>query len=241
MKGPIRYAGSCALLLVAAAANAQDISLRWGLENAWSYRETTRKLDEDATVGTGGKQNTYRTFAFNNAPQVVDTMLQCFGRHFTLWEKFNKTQDVSGPPDARRRAFDQYKASEDPTCDQHAKKQAPVLYFDFVANTKDEFVLEAIEITTLRFSEYKGGGFAKDEVWYDITLSHKEGRKRYDVSKRLVFSGTGRCVLRFWSDNFYENQGWIAPMGEYLIDIKFIFSSAGKQKVISTGAFKIDV
>jgi len=110
-----------------------------------------------------------------------------------------------------------------------------------VAKSSDQYVLEAIEVTTLGFSEYKGGGFFKEEAWYDILLSHTKGKKRYDVSKRLVFTGNGRCELRFWSDNFYENQGWIAPMGEYMIDIEFIFSVGGKRVSVKTGSFKIDV
>ena len=65
--------------------------------------------------------------------------------------------------------------------------------------------------------------------------------KQYNVSRRLIFSGSGRCELRFWSDNFYENQGWIAPMGEYMIEIRFIFSAGDEEIIVSTGSFKIDI
>jgi hypothetical protein len=47
--------------------------------------------------------------------------------------------------------------------------------------------------------------------------------------------------LRFWSDNYYSNQGWIAPMGEYLIDIRFVFLMGGRTATVVTGPFKIDV
>ena len=59
--------------------------------------------------------------------------------------------------------------------------------------------------------------------------------------KKLVFSGNGRIQLRFWSDNYYSNQGWIAPMGEYLIDIRFVFLMGGRTASVVTGPFKIDV
>ena len=229
-----------ALLAVAlsSAADAQKLSMLWGLENTWSYRETKRSLDEDGAVRSKKPQKEYRAFAFSNDKSVVDPMLQCFDRHFKLWDQYRKTLGGGQPTKA---GFEKFKSGEDPACDQHAKRQAPVLYFDFVSSPKDQFILEAIEITTLRFSEYRGGGFFKEEAWYDLLLSHKVGKKRYDVSKRLVFTGTGRAELRLWSDNYYAGHGWIAPMGEYLIDIKFIFSSDGREITVSTGPFKIDV
>jgi hypothetical protein len=228
-------------LLVSLSAEAQDISLKWGLQNRWSYREEMRAMDEDAAVRKKTKEKTYRAFAFSEQSGVVEPMLKCFERHFRLWDRFKKAAAGGGGGKLDRQAFEQFKAVEDPACDQQAKKQAPVLYFDFTSGSKEQFVLETIEVTTLGFSEYKGGGFSKEEAWYDITLAHKPGKKRYDVARRLVFSETGRCELRLWSDNYYEGQGWIAPMGEYLIDIKFIFSAAGMEKSVSTGPFKIDV
>ena len=43
------------------------------------------------------------------------------------------------------------------------------------------------------------------------------------------------------ADKFQPNVGWIAPMGGYTIDIRFVFSVAGKTVTVSTGPFKIDV
>jgi hypothetical protein len=116
--------------------------------------------------------------------------------------------------------------------------------FDFVADSKEQFVLKAIEVTTLRFSEIRAGGFFEKEAWYDLVLSPIEGKKeRHDIydAKSLVFSGTGRCTLRFWSGNNYPAQGWITGKGEYMIDVTFVFSVGGKQVSVSTGPFKIDV
>jgi hypothetical protein len=86
-----------------------------------------------------------------------------------------------------------------------------------------------------------GGGFFKEQAGYDIVLSHKPGKKIIKIEKKLVFSDVGRIQLRFWSDNYYPKQGWIAPMGEYLIDIEFVFSVSGETERVSTGQFKIDV
>ena len=80
-----------------------------------------------------------------------------------------------------------------------------------------------------------------NEAWYDILLSHKKGVKRYGVEPRLVFPGTGRVQLRLWSDNFYPAMGWMAPMGEYKIDIRFLFTAGGRAMKIAAGPFKIDV
>lgn len=227
----------CFVALAPLATQAQALSMKWGLESTRSYRETERTLDEDGAVRSERAGKRYRTFAFNERDKaVLEPMLKCLQRHEQLWAQYRKAH--AKPVQAE---FEQWKAEQDPACDQHAKQQAPVLYFDFVATSQDALVLEAIEIQTVRFSEYRGGGFFRQEAWYDIVLRHDKGTKRYDVSKRLAFTGTGRCELRLWSDNVYPQQGWIAPQGEYLIDIRFVFTSAGKPVSVSTGPFKIDV
>ena len=228
--------------LLPCIAIADDLVMTWGLQNTWSYHESRRGYQEDAAYHPEEQGEKYRTFGFSNAQDVLPPMFKCFERHFELWKQYQyiiKNRDGSPKPD--RKDFERFKSEQDPTCDQHAKKQAPVLYFDFVASSSDQYVLEAIEVTTIRFSEYRGGGFSAGQAWYDITLQHKEGTKRYDVAKRLVFSGHGRCELRFWSDNYFDTQGWIAPMGEYLIDIRFLFSTGGRSISVSTGQFKMDV
>jgi hypothetical protein len=243
---------SCLLLLLSffpGTIQAQQLSMTWGLENTWSYYETKRTVEQDAAwkPESGGKA--YRTFAFKATSEVLKLMGECGQRHFEVWDAYQAAltkREISPPPnggpDSERRAFLAYAAQQDPLCVKHAEKQAPALYFDFVADsTSNEYVLQRIVITTLRFSEVKAGGFAKEQAGYDIVLSHKEGTKVIEVEKKLVFSGHGRIILRFWSDNFYPKQGWITGKGEYMIDILFVFSVAGRTVSVTTGPFKVDV
>lgn len=116
---------------------------------------------------------------------------------------------------------------------------APVLYFDFIGNSQ-KYVLESIEIKTIDFDEYMGGGFFLNNAWYDIELKHEKGKHLYKVDKKLQFNGSGRAQLRFWSDNYYESMG-MSPMGCYLISLKFNFISNGKMISVETEPFKIDV
>jgi hypothetical protein len=170
--------------------------------------------------------------------------LACLSGFERLWDKYRRSAPTPGAhaaTDAARDRFRAYLASEDPKCVGQLKKTAPRLYFDFTADTAAQFVLERVEVTTLKFSEYRGGGFAEKEAWYDILLSHREGVRAYFPEPRLVFKEHGRVTLRLWSDNFYPSVGWIAPMGEYTIDIRFVFSTADKTVTVSTGPFKIDV
>lgn len=242
MKSSIKLILAIAVI-VPLAAVADDLSMAWGLENTWSYWETQRTIEQDASWKPPSVGKKYRTFAFKDGKTEVNNLrFPCYERHFEFWDKYQDAIAESGDSAAPDRIdFEEFKSKNDAICDQHAKQQAPVLYFDFVGQPNQQYVLEAIDVTTLRFSEYMGGGFFKEEAWYDIVLSHNEGTKRFNVSKRLKFSGSGRCELRFWSDNFYEKQGWISPMGEYMIDIGFVFSDGDKEIVINTGPFKIDV
>ena len=98
--------------------------------------------------------------------------------------------------------------------------------FDFTGRSETEYVLDTIEIRTIDFEEYRGGGFFNNEAWYDILLRHTLGIHVYDVDRRLRFTGSGRAVLRFWSDNWYPNVG-MAPQGCYFIDITFVFRVNG--------------
>jgi hypothetical protein len=239
------------LLLFPGTLHAQQLSMTWGLENTWSYRELHqgRTYEQDAAYRpeSGGKR--YRTFEFIEGKKDVDEpRFECLERHFQLWEAYQaaiKEGEIPSPPkgdpDSERRAFVAYKTQMDPFCTMHADKQAPALYFDFIADSPHEYVLRHIEITTLRFSEYMAGGFIKEQAGYDIVLSHKEGTKIVNIERKLAFSGHGRVELRFWSDNYYPKQGWIVGPGEYMIDICFVFSVAGGVAKVATGPFKIDL
>lgn len=236
-----------ALASVADAAMAQKVEMKWGLENTWSYKEEPqgRAQDEDlATRRPNSKAQRYRAFAFKERhAEVLQPWLECINRIMRLWDNYQGKAPAVGAPlvAAGPDPFRHYLAREDPSCVAQLKKTAPRLYFDFTTDTPGQLVLERVEVTTLEFSEYRGGGFAEKEAWYDILLSHRKGVKRYVPEPRLVFKEHGRVTLRLWSDNFYPHMGWIAPMGEYTIDIRFVFSVAGKSVTVTTRPFKIDV
>jgi len=245
-----RFATLCfaALASMADASVAQTVNMKWGLENTWSYYEPPqgRAEDEDAaTHPPTSEARRYRAFAFaEGSTEVREPWLACINGIMRLWDRYQRsapTPDAGSAAADGRDRFREYIAREDPTCVGQLKKTAPRLYFDFTSDTAEQFVLERVEVTTLRFSEYMGGGFAEKEAWYDILVSHREGVKAYFPEPRLVFKEHGRVTLRLWSDNFYPNVGWIAPMGEYTIDIRFLFSTAGKIVTVSTGPFKIDI
>jgi len=229
------FAVSAALLL-ASATSSQSLSLKYGLESR--HHTESNNLGMNQEWPEAKKIFSRKRVRFFQERLPHDRLMDCFSRHWTAWEKFQK---VSGTSAATQDQFNRYKQQNDPGCSQFAKEIAPQLYFDFTAPGSENYVLEKIEVNTLGFGEYKGGGFFEREAWYDILLSNKPGIKTYDVDRRLTFQRTGRAVLRFWSDNFYPNAGWMAPMGAYILDIKFIFSANGRKVAVSTGPFMIDV
>jgi hypothetical protein len=233
---------------MADASLAQKIDMRWGLENTWSYYEPAQGRAEDEDAATHSPKSTtarYRTFAFaEGKAEVLEPFLTCLNEFMRLWDQYRRSAPAPSAgttADFARDQFRSFVACEDPKCIGQLKRTAPRLYFDFTADTAEQFVLERVEVTTLKFSEYRGGGFAEKEAWYDILLSHRKGVKSYFPEPRLVFKEHGRVTLRLWSDNFYPDVGWIAPMGEYTIDIRFVFATMGKTVTVNTGPFKIDV
>ena len=240
--------GFAAVSCIADASLAQKVEMKWGLENTWSYYEPAQGRAEDEDAATHRSKSTarrYRTFAFTEGKsEVREPFLACINGIMGLWDKYRRSApapSAGADADFARDQFRAFVTREDPKCIGQLNRTAPRLYFDFTADTPEQFVLERVEVTTLSFSEYKGGGFAEKEAWYDILLSHRKGVKPYFPEPRLVFKEYGRVTLRLWSDNFYPNVGWITPMGEYTIDIRFVFSTAGKTVTVSTGPFKIDV
>jgi hypothetical protein len=234
------------MLAAHAQAPAQALSLRWGLDNDWSYYEPPagRSENEDASYRPKEpKAKRYRAFAFKQgSPAVLEPWLACVNLVMQRYEPYARNAPKPAPGEDPRENYMKHLRQEAPACIGQFKKTAPRLYFDFTSAGTDEVVLEKVEVTTIRFSEYKGGGFAEREAWYDILLSHRPGTKVYLPEPRLVFTGHGRVVLRLWSDNFYPPPlGWVAPMGEYTLDIAFVFTAAGKSISVRTGPFKIDV
>jgi len=221
---------------------AQSLNMVWGLENTYSYYEK-KEWQPNLTDNAPATPERYRYFAFaEGSREVLEPWLECVNRVMNLWKDFKPTQPIPGAGiKPTREEFVEYVAQKDPGCIGRFNRTAPVLYFDFTASTDKQFVLERIEITTLSFSEYKGGGFAERQAGYDILLSHSEGMKTYLPEPRLVFKEHGRVTLRFWSDNFYPDHAWVAPMGEYTIEIEFVFTTEGKTVTASTGPFKIEV
>ena len=169
---------------------------------------------------------------------MYDDVLQIFSeRHWKLWDKFEKQPGS----DSRQTKLDFVKFAKDNDSYYYglAKSLAPRLYFDFIGESK-EYVLESIEVKTISFVEYSGGGFSDNEAWYDIELKHRPGTYIYPVDSKLRFTGSGRAVLRFWSDNYYKGAG-MTPSGCYTISIKFNFLVNGQKTSISSGVFKMDV
>lgn len=234
------------LSILGGPAFAQGLDLRWGLDNTWSYFEPPagRSESEDASYRPRDpKARRYRAFEFKEAdPGVRQPWLECIDLAMRKYKDYERGAPKPPPGDDPREHYMRYLRANEPACIGQFKKTAPRLYFDFTSPGADEVVLDRVEVTTIRFSEYKGGGFAEREAWYDILLSHKPGTKTYRPEPRLVFTGHGRVVLRLWSDNFYPPPAaWVAPMGEYTLDIAFVFTTHGRTVTVRTGAFKIDV
>jgi hypothetical protein len=160
----------------------------------------------------------------------------CTHRHVVLWQRFQREYQ-----NRTKVGFDDYKKRQDPECLVVAQKLAPKIFFDFVANGAQHYVLKEIDVQTIGFREYLGGGFSNKEEWYDLVLSHKPGKRVYPVDRKLEFDHTGRIQLRLWSDNYYPDRGWWAPTGAYLIDIIFRFDCEGTTVTASTGPFQLDV
>lgn len=239
-----------ALASMTDASMAQKVDMKWGLENTYSYYEIKNGRAEDEDLATHRPNSTaqrYRAFAFaEGSTEIREPWLACISDIGRLWDKFQRQDKASAPGttaavDDSRAQFRAYLVRENPNCIGRMMKTAPRLYFDFTSDIDRQFVLERVEVTTLSFAEYRGGGFAEQEAWYDILLSHQMGVKFYFPEPRLVFKEHGRVTLRLWSDNFYPEVGWISPMGEYTIDIRFVFSMGEKTVTVSTGPFKIDV
>jgi hypothetical protein len=230
-------------LLYSINANAQNLSLvNFGNENVEYYNninvnilsETHQWINELSEI-----PSTYYKFTKTN---YNDPIYECIERHVKLWEQYKKNCSKNDLTPNKDKFF-AIKQERDPYCTQYAKQSAPVLFFDFAGVPSNTYILTRIDIETLGFEQYFGGGFEIGEAWYDIILRHKEGIKTYILERRLaIVNGIGRIQLRLWSDNYDASYGWIAPMGLYVIKIKFWFSINGTNEIsINTTSFAIDV
>jgi len=216
-----------------------NLDLRFGLESAQHYVEqkTTRAGSAALRAQPRKDERLYRFFTTDQS--WPETIAAISDRHFGLWQSLQKeagTSQFSMDEDAYSKEI----KKRDPYLLGMINDSAPRLYFDFAGHSGTEYILEAIEIRTIDFEEYRGGGFFNNEAWYDILLRHAPGVHVYNIDRRLRFTGSGRTVLRFWSDNWYPNVG-MAPQGCYFIDITFVFRVNGKLERVTTGKFKIDV
>jgi hypothetical protein len=218
---------------------AEDaLALKWGLEKPDFYSEMEATMRQDAARWPPKEKedNIYRYFTIKeNQSRYWRLAERLSARHHSLWDSYSESVQST-----TQDGYLRYVEHNDPYFSGSIKEMAPVLYFDFIGVGGKEHVLESIEVRTVSFSEYSGGGFIDKEAWYDIVLSHNLGTKLHKVERKLRFKGSGRTELRFWSDNYYPSVG-LAPMGCFAIEITFHFLVEGKAKHISTGVFKIDV
>jgi hypothetical protein len=213
------------------------LTVKWGIENTRYFQEVKATREQSSAYFPKAKPND-KFYRFFKPTSAYESTLQIFfERHSKLWDKF---EDQTKADSLRTKLnFVKFAKEQDPYFYGIAKSLAPQVYFDFIGETK-EYVLESIDVTTIRFDEYSGGGFSDKEAWYDIELKHIPGIYNYPVDSKLRFTGSGRATLRFWSDNYYKSFG-MTPSGCYMISIKFNFIVDGKKLSVSTNAFKIDV
>jgi hypothetical protein len=179
-----------------------------------------------------------RTFKFQPEPALKEGLNHCIRRHYELWSEFTA---IHGTAAVSKEEFLNFKNTKDSFCEGLSKRLAPVLYFNFVWPESAEHILNAIAIETFQFTEYKGFGSPNLDAWYDILLSHETGVREYKLKTHFVCTAAGTVNLRFWSDNFHPNIGWMSPLGVYVLQITFEFLVNGKTAVCTTERFAIDV
>lgn len=209
--------------------------LDWGIEQKAIYKETiataeqNRAVSRDSTPG----DRLYRYFTATDMHD--DVTAYALTRHWPLWKEFKETGSA-----LTNERYGRFLQDRDPTLLSTLRAGAPRLYFDFIGDGDAEYVLTDIHVVTIHFYEYAGGGFADQEAWYDIVVPHSPGERSYKVDRKLRFRGSGRAVLRLWSDNFYSSAG-LTPQGCFLMRISFRFLVNGDAVDVTTPDFKIDI
>ena len=186
------------LLFPGVSYGQNSLIVKWGLESTHYFKEIQKSKKYIFQPEEG--DSLYRFFTVKQ--NYGDMIVTVFARHGKLWDIY--LQSIGEDSESDRDDFNIFAESEDPYYLGLTETMAPVLYFDFIGLDK-EYVLETIEIETIDFAEYKGGGFYQNNAWYDIELKHEIGTYIYNVNKKLRFVGSGRTKLRFWSDNYYKN------------------------------------
>ena len=227
---------SILLLLVGTNAWAADLAVIWGLDGPVEYRERRATAEQNAAQNppAAAGAETYRYFNMVE-PDHSRAVLPLYDRTMALYQLH---RDRGGAPTMS--AFAAFVREKDHFLADSLQRVAPRLYFDFIGENQTEYVLTGIIVDVLDYFEYRGGGFAQDEAWYDLVLTPEPGAYHYPIDRKLRFTGSGRAEIRFSSNNFYDNVG-LSPIGAYMINLVFEFLADGKRVTVETGAFKIDV
>lgn len=212
-------------------ARRLDFTMTWGLENDGVFREGQKFSPSWLKWKTRPK----RFFVFNGGAHHQEAD-ECTNRRMDLWFQYKKEH-----PNTTKEQFDSFWQVREPRCVITMQRLAPTLFFDFAGKSGSHYVLRTVDVRTFDFSEYRGGGFEAKTSWYDLVIPHIPGVHSFQVERKLEFDATGRAQLRLWSDNYYASNGWVSPMGAYLIDITFHFECDGLENTLSTGPFQIDI
>jgi hypothetical protein len=219
-------------------ATAQRLTAHWGLQSDVLYEEAREVPGSTSAVKSQSrKPATVRAFRIRE-PQYGSALMSFLQRHNQLVPLYRKTLPPPGSAITREQ-FVSWAKDQDPVYIASGRRLAPVLYFDFIGGSGKEYVLTRIDVKTIAFEEYSGGGFFDQQAWYDIELSKDSGSKTYQVDRKLRFTGTGRAEIRFLSGNYYPSSA-MTPLGSYLISMRFVFLVDGKEVVFDTGKFRVD-
>ena len=194
----------------------------------------------------------YRTFAFaKGKSEVREPWLACINEVMRLWGPYQSSAPPlganAGADAARDRVSGAPRASQGPQARGAAsKKTAPRSRISSSSPISPTSSCSSAWRSRRRASPNTRGRFAEKEALdHDILLvAATEGVKPYVPEPRLVFGGprpgdaaalVGQAPIR--------NVGWVAPMGEYAIDIRFGFSVAeednalGKQRPVEVSTW----
>jgi hypothetical protein len=221
-------------------ASATSLTARWGLQSDFLYEEALEAPGETSVVTSikSKRRRTVRAFRVRE-PQHEEAITQFLRRHWALVDLYRSSHSAASGS-IPREEFVMWAKQRDPVYVAAGQRLAPVLYFDFVGDSGKQYVLDRIVVRTIRFMEYAGGGgFFDQQAWYDLELSATPGSKTYQVDRKLQFIGKGRAEIRFWSGNYIPLMA-MAPIGSYLISVRFIFLVDGEEVLFNTGQFRID-
>lgn len=230
------------LILIAHENVAYSLTIHWGLQEPTEYyTERAATAEQTAAYWPPAQEGaeTFRYFTISRERGANEefnmVMAPLLERTMTLYD-----MHLQAGGDATRAAFQSFLRRRDSFLVDSFRRLAPKLYFEFMGSQQNQYVLTGITVEVFDFNEYRGGGFANDEYWYDLILLPELGTYHYAINNNLRFTGSGRTELAFFSNNFYKSAG-LSPMGVYTINLTFQFLVNGQTLEVKTGQFKIDV